>query len=239
MRYKRYNASLDYSYTFGVYPTIELLKNQAKSTVKIILHSKFSSKDGLRIIKGYTEKHGIKIEHDDKLIQKLSPKYNCYVIGVFKKYYPTLSNQSNHVVLVNPKSPGNLGTIIRSMLAFDFSDLAIIKPSVDNFNPDAIRASMGAIFSINFQSFNNIDDYLGAHGTRDFFSFMTNGTNTLEEAKFNKPFSIIFGSESAGLPASYEKFSKSVVIPQSKKVDSLNLATSASIALYHLYKQSR
>ena len=239
MKYKRYNTDLDYSYTLGIYPTIELLKNQAKFVVKIVLHSKFSSEKGSLIIKDYTAKYGIEIEHSDRLIQTLSPKENCYAIGVFKKYHQTLNNQSNHVVLVNPRNPGNLGTTIRYMLAFDFLDLAVIKPAVDNFNPESIRSSMGALFSIRLQLFNNIDDYLGSYGTRDFFSLMTNGTNILGETKFNKPYSLIFGNESSGLPDSYRDISKPVLIPQSKKVDSLNLAISSSIVLYHLYEQSR
>jgi len=239
MKYKRYNTDLNYSYTFGIYPTIELLQNQAKFVVKIVLHSKFSSEKGSQLLKENMAKYGIEIEHNDRLIQVLSPKENCYVVGVFKKYYPTLVKDTNHVVLVNPRNPRNLGTIIRSMLAFDFCDLAIIKPAVDNFNPDTIRASMGALFSIRFQLFNNINDYLDAYGTRDFFSLMTGGTNVLSDTKFSEPYSLIFGNESSGLPAEYSQFGESVSIPQSKKVDSLNLAISSSIVLYHLYEQSR
>ena len=56
-------------------------------------------------------------------------------------------DDANHVVLVNPGDMGNMGTIIRTMLGFNYSNLAIIKPGVDVFDPRVIRASMGALFN--------------------------------------------------------------------------------------------
>lgn len=59
-------------------------------------------------------------------------------------------NNANHVVLVNPGILGNMGTIIRTMLGFNYTNLAIIRPG-DVFDPRVVRASMGALFNINFE----------------------------------------------------------------------------------------
>ena len=101
----------------------------------------------------------IEYTYDDKLIKKISDKENCYVIGIFNKYYSNLDLNEPHVVLVNPSNMGNVGTIIRTMLGFNYKNLAIITPSVDIFNPKVIRASMGSIFGVNIKLFSSFDEY--------------------------------------------------------------------------------
>jgi TrmH family RNA methyltransferase len=236
MRLKRYNKALDYSYTFGMYPTIELLRVRPETVVKVITHSRLSGEEGSGIINVLAEKHGIPLECNDRLINRLSPKDICYVVGVFKKYYPELS-KGNHVVLVNPGNSGNLGTIIRSMLAFDFKDLAVIRPAVDIFHPDAVRASMGALFSVNFRLFDDIESYRERFDTHNLYLFMTEGQGALDETSFSPPYSLVFGSEPSGLPGRYQELGSNVRIAQSGRVDSLNLAISASIVLHHLYSR--
>ncbi len=237
MRLKKYNKNLDYSYTFGMYPTIELLRVRPDTVVKVITHSKLSNEEGSGIINALLEKHGIPLECNDRLIDRLSPKDICYVVGVFNKYYPELS-KDNHVVLVNPGNSGNLGTIIRSMLAFDFNNLAIIRPAVDVFHPDTVRASMGALFSINFRLFDDIDSYRERFDTHNLYLFMTEGQDTLDKTSFKSPYGLVFGSEPSGLPRHYRELGNAVRIAQSGRVDSLNLAISASIVLHHLYSRT-
>jgi TrmH family RNA methyltransferase len=236
MRLKRYNKTLDYSYTFGMYPTIELLKARPDTVIRVITHSRLSDEEGARIINALIAEHGIPLECNDRLINRLSPKDICYVVGVFNKYYPEISN-NNHVVLVNPANSGNLGTIIRSMLAFDFNDLAIIRPAVDIFHPETVRASMGALFNIGFELFEDMAGYRRRFSTHNLFLFMTEGQDTLGRTGFSPPYSLVFGSEPSGLPWHYQELGSTVRISQSGRVDSLNLAISASIVLHHLYSR--
>ena len=98
-------------------------------------------------------KESIQVEVNDKLINKISGAENVYAVGVFQKYETQLSNEENHLMLVDPSDMGNLGTIIRTMIGFDYKNLALIKPAVDIFNPKVIRASMGSVFQINFHLF--------------------------------------------------------------------------------------
>ena len=80
-------------------------------------------------------------------------------MGVFKKYENSLDHTKNQVLLVNPGDMGNLGTIIRVMLGFNYNNLAIIKPCIDIFDPKVIRASMGSLFSMNIKLYDSYKDY--------------------------------------------------------------------------------
>ncbi|MBA3868998.1 MAG: TrmH family RNA methyltransferase, partial [Anaerolineae bacterium] len=138
---------------------------------------------------------------------------------------------SNHVLLVSPSDMGNLGTTLRTLLGFGFHNLALVKPAVDVFDPRTIRASMGALFQVNFAYFDSIDTYQ-THFAHHLYPFMTNGEVLLSKAEFTPPFTLVFGSESSGLDESYRKLGTSVTIPQTKAIDSLNLSVAIGIALY-------
>ncbi len=235
MEVKSYKKDAFYSYALGAFPTIELLKNRPEDVLKIVVHTSFTNKDALNLInelRGRTE-----IEYNDKLINKLSPKGNCYVIGIFKKYYTKLESK-DHIVLVNPSDMGNLGTIIRSSLGFGINNIAIIKPGVDIFDPKVIRASMGAIFSINISYFPTYEDYCQAFKDHEKRTFMLQAKKTLQETTFSKDklTSLVFGNEATGLDHSLLD-ENSIIISHSNKIDSLNLPSSLAIALYEFNKQ--
>ncbi|HLG62225.1 MAG TPA: TrmH family RNA methyltransferase [Ktedonosporobacter sp.] len=227
----KYKKSLDYSYTFGVFPTLELLMRQPTHVMKVIVSTKGETNIGISKIWELCHKHTIQVEINDGLLNKISPKENIYALGVFKKYTSKLNDHSNHIVLVHPSDTGNLGTIIRTMLGFQMRNLALVRPAVDFFDPKVIRASMGAVFSIHFSYFDSFIDYQKDH-QQHFYPFMTNGEIQLPDAAFKTPFSLIFGNEAAGLGDNYLEIGTSVAIPQNHLVDSLNLAVAVGIALY-------
>lgn len=235
----RYKKDFKYSYSLGVFPTIELLQNQHKHTESVIFHSKGRRNQGLDKIRLLCEKHNIPLEEDDKAIHRIARKGNIYAIGVFKKYHLPLDRGRNHVVLVNPSGMGNLGTIMRSMLGFGKNDLAIIEPAADYYNPKVIRASMGAIFQLRVETFDAFTDYWGKYASHTLYPMMTGGKIGLDKVRFQSPYAILFGNESSGLPQEYKQFGTDVRIPQDDAaIDSLNLATSVGIALYQTWIRS-
>jgi len=64
---------------------------------------------------------------------------------------------------------------------------------------------------------------------------MTDGAQSLETIRLQSPFALVFGSEGAGLSDEYREIGTSVVIPQSKRIDSLNLSLAVGIALQRAY----
>lgn len=228
---RKYKKEFDYSYTLGVFPTLELLKRQPAHVIKVIISTKGDTNSGIAKIRTFCREHAIKVEVSDHLLNKLSPKENVYALGVFAKYQQHLIANTNHVVLVHPSDSGNLGTILRTMLGFRVRNVALIRPAVDIFDPKVIRASMGAMFSMHFSYFDSFLDYQQNY-QQHFYPFMTDGKLQLPDVVFKKPCSLIFGGEAAGLEAQYLEVGTSVVIPQDQLIDSLNLAVAVGIALY-------
>ena len=107
MKYPKYKKELEYSYVLGATLVFELLQNRASDAIKIIYSSKLHQEllDKLMTV---CHKYQVPLELDDKNVNYLSDKENCYVIGVCKKTYLEL-NDSNHLLLVNPSNAGNLG----------------------------------------------------------------------------------------------------------------------------------
>ncbi|MDD4624164.1 MAG: TrmH family RNA methyltransferase [Bacilli bacterium] len=227
---KRYEKDMDYSYTLGIFPTIELLNRKSIAVSKIIFSFEINKDIENKIIE-LCNNNKIEYTYDDKLINKFSDKENCYVIGIFNKYYSNLDLNEPHVVLVNPSNMGNVGTIIRTMLGFNYKNLAIITPSVDIFNPKVIRASMGSIFGVNIKLFSSFDEYKETYNKHKIYTFMTDGKLKLNEIEKDNLVSLVFGNESSGLDESYKKY-ESVVINHSNEIDSLNLTIAIGISLY-------
>ena len=228
---KLYTKKDNQSYTLGVAPTIELLEKRPDFVTQVVINPKGLQNSGVQKIIETCKKLKIPMEHNQKITEKLSATENTYALASFKKYSTSLIPYSDHLVLVNPSDMGNLGTICRTMLAFGFTNLGLIKPAADIFDPKVIRASMGAVFSINFEYFDSFEDYQNKF-THNVYTFMGDGAATVDETKFIKPFTLVFGNEGEGLAQNYKKVGTSVRIPQGKEVDSFNLSVAVGIALY-------
>ena len=228
---EKYKKESDYSFSFGAFPTFELIKNKPEQVVCLLLHSKLKISDDIQKLIDLCKSLKIEIKYDDKTINKIADKENCFVVGVFKKFVGK-NVADTHIVLVNPSDMGNIGTIMRTMLGFGITNLNIVKPCVDVFNPKVVRASMGAIFSLNIVEFENVEEYLNSNNNKKYF-FMLNGKKQL--GRFNnehKLFDLVFGNEASGLPEHLLNHDESVVIKHSNKIDSLNLPISVAMAIY-------
>jgi TrmH family RNA methyltransferase len=224
---KRYKKDYNYSYALGTYPTREILKYKPELVRELILSSKKVDDGEIQKLAG-----DIPVRVDDKAIERLTSQGNCYSVAVFDKYSSELDPGGDHVVLVNPEDMGNVGTIMRTMMAFNYQNLALISPAVDVFNPRVVRTSMGSLFPLNFEYFDSFEGYQEKFGGREYYAFLTNADKEVGELEFKHPHSLVFGNESDGLPASFEKLCTPVSIYQSELVDSLNLAVAAGIALH-------
>lgn len=233
---KPYKKEADYSYTLGAFPTYELIFTKPDKVRKVLVHSGYTDMEQLKAI--CAEKH-IPLETNDKLISKISDKENCYVAGVFNKYQCELDSDKSHIVLVNPSNMGNLGTILRTAVGFGIYNIAIILPAADIFNPKTVRASMGAMFKLNFHQYDSFEEYRSQYQKHDVFTFMLNGEKTLriQDCPKTKLFSLVFGNEASGLDDSFLKVGTSIMIPQTPDVDSLNLTIAVGIGAYMFTNQ--
>ncbi len=234
MDIKAYKKGFEHSYTFGMFPTVELIKFRPEAVVKVLVSSNYKSESDADIFE-ICRRHGVKTEVADKAIRRISDKENNFVVGVFSKYQCRLNLEASHVALVNPGNMGNMGTIIRTLTGFGLSNLAVISPGVDIFDPKVVRASMGSLFRINFKYFDSFDEYKDAYNNRRIYTFMLDGAKTLKDIKHdeNELFSLVFGNESTGLDSNFSSAGTSVFIKHTDRIDSLNLTIAAGIAMYH------
>ena len=177
---------------------------------------------------------GVREEIAPKALSRILGKENVYAAVVFQKQAQTLDAAKPHIVLHHPMDEGNLGTIQRTMLGFGFKDLAVIRPAADPFEPRVVRASMGALFSLNVALYHDFAQYRAAHPVHALYPFMLDGAMDLDAAAAKKqtPFALIFGNEGAGLPPEFQSLGQAVKIRQSAEIDSFNLAVSAAVAMY-------
>lgn len=234
MEIKTYKKSFDYSYAFGMFPTVELIQSRPDKIIKVLVSSQYKSESNADIF-DICKKYNIKTEINDKAINRISDKENNFVVGVFSKYECDLSFDESHIVLVNPGNMGNMGTIIRTLTGFGLSNLAIISPGVDIFDPKVVRASMGSLFRINYKYFDSFDAYKENFNNHKIYTFMLDGAKSLKDIKHDEDtvFSLVFGNEATGLDSSFAKAGTSVLIKHTDRIDSLNLTIAAGIAMYH------
>jgi TrmH family RNA methyltransferase len=233
---KKYRKEYEHSYSFGVFPTLELLHSRPESVLRVIVATRGARNEGVLKLQGECRKRDIAYEVNDKAIERLAPKENVYAVGVFRKYTRPLDAKAVHVLLVNPSDMGNLGTIIRTMLGFGIANLGIVRPAADLFDPKVVRSSMGALFKLSFEYFDHFGDYQASFA-HHLYPFMTDGKTALQDTTFDPPFTLIFGNESAGLPEEYLSIGTSVSIHHSNQIDSLNLPIAVGVALYEATKR--
>lgn len=218
--FEKYHHDLNYSYAYGAFVCIELLKKQKDKVIAIIVSPSFIKNEAYQKILSLTNK----IIIDDHLLNKLRQKENTYVIGVFKKYSQNISTATNHLVLNNIVDVGIIGTIIRSMNGFDFHDLVLIGDEYDCFDPQLIRSSMGAFFSIRIQVFPSLEDYL-KNNKNQIYVLNKNQGKKIENLSLKQPYSILFNF------SNLDKY-ENIYFPEN-----LNLENIVNIIIYNLYQK--
>jgi TrmH family RNA methyltransferase len=143
------------------------------------------------------------------------------------------------VVACRVQDPGNLGTMMRTALAFSASAFLTLQETVSPFNPKAVRSSAGAIFRLPLicgLDPNVALPFLSVHVR--LVAAERNSPASLAQADLRGPIAILVGRESTGLPEEIARYASQLLsIPIRKEVDSVNAATAASIFLYEAARQ--
>jgi TrmH family RNA methyltransferase len=145
------------------------------------------------------------------------------------------------LVLEGLQDPGNLGTIIRSAVAFGATAVITTAGTVDFFNPKVIRASAGLVFALPaIESSLEIAGLIGRLRERDLALFLTSSHGernvSYREVSYRQPCALWLGHEGRGLSVDFSTFEwrpqdAGLLIPMHERVESLNVAVSASIIL--------
>jgi len=252
-----YRAELPFTYAFGRFAVLEALARRPADVMAVLWHGDMQGRQAAALLAA-AEAAGAAAERDDATVARLRRKGNVYCLAQVRKREEALDAGADHVVLVRPSHPGNVGTAIRSLVAFGFLDLALIEPGIDPWGAYVVRASVGLRFALRCRSFGSLDEYVaacelrgagmgppqaseaGTAGSRRLYLFDAAGEQELDDVSFARPFSLVFGpewsevspAEAAGRARGRHGHFSTVRIPQGNQVESLNLATAVSLAAY-------
>ena len=159
------------------------------------------------------------------------------IMGLCKKIEDTTIG-SRILLLDEIQDPGNMGTIIRSAVAFDIDTIILSKNCVDLYNPKVVRSTQGMLFHIPIliYDFDELLPMLKELKIPIYATRVEYGTDvsTLKEDE-KKRFALLMGNEGNGVHPEYLELSdKNLYIPMSNGVESLNVAIATSILLYEL-----
>ena len=181
------------------------------------------------------------------ILSKLSGKDNPgSVIGVYAERSVALaeidrSRADIWLVAQALRDPGNLGTILRTGDAVGAGGLILVDDCTDPFSVEAVRASMGAVFtqSIVTASWTEFTGWLRSTPGQ-LIGTSLNTTTDYQAVRYASPAFILVGNEAQGLPADYEAECDVLVrIPMRGRADSLNAAVATAVMAYEVLNQRR
>ena len=169
------------------------------------------------------------------------------VLAVFEAPVHTLPVLENalYLVAVGSEKPGNLGAMVRSAAAAGCDAVLAVGPVVDTFNPNAIRNSTGAVFTLPTVTVGDDAEaiaWLRGRGVR-IAAALVDGTVPHHEADLTGPMALVVGPEHAGLNDAWRDAADvplKIVMPGSESggvVDSLNASTAAAVLLFEAVRQ--
>ena len=180
------------------------------------------------------------VECSPDILAKITGKDNPQAVaGMFREFDTSLEAIDRHcapiwLVAQSLRDPGNLGTMLRTGDAVAAGGLILIDDCADPFSVEAVRASMGAIFT----------QKLAQARWEDFIAWLRAGKGQLiaaslrdalpyRRAPYAAPCFLLVGNESRGLPAEYEDACDlRVTMPMLGRADSLNAAVAGAVLAY-------
>ena len=177
----------------------------------------------------------------DKISQRESPDGNIAVFETPKNLLRSAKITSNSIIIVleGIEKPGNLGAIMRTADAVGAGAVILNNSKIDIYNPNAIRASQGTIFSTPLVEL-SIEETLAfckKHAITLFATSPRAQKSYLEEV-YQGPVGIVMGSEDLGLSKKWLELANKVIkIDMSGLIDSLNLSVSTAVVAFEIKRQ--
>ncbi|MBK5263700.1 MAG: RNA methyltransferase [Alphaproteobacteria bacterium] len=181
------------------------------------------------------------------ILGKISGKDNPQaVVGVYQDRLTALKDIDRTsadiwIVAQALRDPGNLGTILRTGDAVGAGGLILIDDCVDPFSVEAVRASMGALFTQKIVTARWDEFILWLRsGAGQLIGTSLKARQDYQEPHYEGPVFLLVGNEAQGLPQDYEDQCDILVkIPMMGKADSLNAAVATAVMAYEILNQSR
>ncbi len=145
------------------------------------------------------------------------------------------------IVLESVEKPGNLGAILRSADAAGVDGVIVCDPLTDLYNPNLIRSSIGAIFTVPVATCSSEEciAFLKDNGIQ-ILTAQLQDSNLYYDQDMTKGTAIVMGTEATGLTDQWREAADAHIrIPMLGALDSLNVSVSAAILMYEAVRQRK
>lgn len=173
-------------------------------------------------------------EGSDGLLAVAIPKY-----ADLKSFKP--KKNPLIIVLETVEKPGNLGAIMRTADAAGVDAVIIADPRTDLYNPNAIRASIGTIFSVPLFACSSEEciNWLRENNIKIYCTYLKASIDYLE-ADFRQGSAIVMGTEATGISDIWvDAADQNLIIPMNGIADSLNVSVTTAIVVFEAIRQRR
>ena len=241
-------ASTGFFLAEGLRPVIQALQSNAKIERIVYCPEELISELGKQTIE-QAEATGISLlevssEVLDSLARKEKPQG---ILAVVRQSWHKLSDLSEQAAglwigLESIQNPGNLGTILRICDAVAAKGLILLENSTDPYDPAAVKASMGSIFTIPIYkaSLAELLAWLETQSGLKVIGTSDRGSKDFSSFTYPADCLLLMGSERQGLSENLlDACSDTVAIPMAGACDSLNIAVATGIIAYQAYLQKR
>lgn len=187
------------------------------------------------------------IEVSPKVYEKIAYRESTEgVVAIVKARKKTLQDfaQKEHplyVVIEAVEKPGNLGAILRSADAAGVDGVIVCDPLTDLYNPNLIRASIGAIFTVPTVACTSEECIAWLKENKiQILTAQLQDSSLYYDIDMKKATAIVMGTEATGLTQQWRKAAdKHIRIPMCGKLDSLNVSVSSAILMFEAIRQRR
>jgi TrmH family RNA methyltransferase len=176
----------------------------------------------------------------DGIMKKMTEKnYVIPLVAIIHCLPPQSSFDDDFIVVLdNVVDPGNIGTIARTAKAFGVNTIITTNKEFDFCARKTVDASRGAVFSLQWHSFENPSQTIEELHKNGYFVIATSPHAQKLQAHLElpeKPIALVVGNETTGISQNIEKKADALIqIPMSSAVESLNVGIAAGISLYEL-----
>lgn len=209
--------------------------------------------DSIFVTKAFVEKNKDKINRmvglagekeyyliDEKINKSFSLLETAPGIAAVYQKPENKIDYSKPIIYLNAiNDPGNLGTILRSALAFGLKNIVIDEKCADVYNPKTIQSAKDSIFKLNVIFDRDREILKEIKKRMPAYSSRLEESGGIEILKDKKLFCLVLGSESHGVDNDIRGMSDGFIrLPMSGDIESLNVASVAAIFFYEIFKNS-
>ena len=242
--YRNYRDSTKQFYVEGVRNFIRIVDNKFEISTIIYSEKLLTSVIARKLVR-QNRRAGIScLNISPEKFRSISHTEKASGVGAIVRQHWTklhdisIQEKTCWIILETIRSPGNLGTLIRTSEAFGGAGFIFLGNSIDAFDPNVVRASMGSIYNQKFirTGYSKLYKWLQNHNCH-VIGASPDGAVDFHQFNYPTTTMIFLGEERKGLTQQQRDLCKHLVrIPIARTVDSLNLAVAGSLMMYEIYR---